>query len=374
MAERWKIGQILHAARRAKQLSGKPIVSQLADMIRVRRGPGKVFPSEYFAYRLYSPALDRAKLHEFVGLWARRKIYDVQDPQWLAVANDKLLSYMVLNSCGLPFPRVKAILDPFRTFPGADCLRSPDDAMAWLRTAENYPFFAKLCTGAHGTGACFAASFDAEADAIVSANGETIGIRDFATRMFNRCVGGVIFQEIIEQHPQIRSLLEKRVGTARIMTLADPAGVHLHRGVFRIPVGDNITDNFELGRSGNGFGAIDLETGRLTEVLNGVGFNYSTMERHPDTGRATADFVLPDWRETVDLIQRGHRAMPGLRIIGWDIAFTASGPTVVEINANSDYFISQSTLSGLATAKFRELFPLDDQARRARYPNIDMGT
>ena len=120
-------------------------------------------------------------------------------------------------------PRVKAILDPLRTFPGADCLRSPDDAMAWLRTAENYPFFAKLCTGAHGTGACFGASFDAEADAIVSANGELIGIRDYATRMFNRCVGGVIFQEVIEQHPQVQSLLAKRVGTARIraMSLSD---------------------------------------------------------------------------------------------------------------------------------------------------------
>jgi hypothetical protein len=54
---------------------------------------------------------------------------------------------------------------------------------------------------------------------------------------------------------------------------------------------------------------------------------------HPDTSQAIVGLTLPHWREAKELILRAHSSLPQLKLLAWDIAFTRTGPVLVEVNA-----------------------------------------
>lgn len=367
-------GDILANARRAKAQTGRPILQQLIEIVRLRRGPGKLSAKEYFDYRLFDPDIADADRLTFVGRWAKGAVYQAQDPQWCGVGNDKLLSYLFLAANGLPIPPVLAVYHESRHYPGATLLHSPDAFEAWLRDPGNYPFFAKPAAGAFGEDAYFVVSLDKATDCIVTVNDERLPIAAFAAHHWKRHLGGLVLQQVIRPHPDLVERIGNRVGTARIFTMQSDAGPVIHRAVYRIPTGTNFTDNFSLGSKGNGFATIDIATGMLTDVFSGIGLGKQRIETHPDTGKRLAGFVLPHWDRTLEMVRLGQSALLGLRTLGWDVAFTAGGPVIVEFNTHAGYALLQATGKGLVDKEFRAVFPADPVESRKRHPNINIGT
>jgi Sugar-transfer associated ATP-grasp len=368
------ISDILACARKAKAQTGRPVLAQLAEIARMRRGPGKLSAREYFDYRIFDPALTDAERAAFVGRWVKGVVYQAQDQQWCGIGNDKLLAYLFLASIGLPTAPIRAVYHPQRHYPGAALLHSPEAFEIWLRDPGNYPFFAKPSAGAFGMGSCFAARLDAAADSIVTVNDERLPIADYATRNWDKHLGGLIVQQVIEPHPELVERIGRRVATARIVTMLTPTGPRIHRSVFRIPTGANFTDNFNLGSSGNGFAIVDPGTGKLTECYNGLGLGLRRIENHVDTGQRLEDYVLPHWQRAAEYVLLGQRAMTGLPILGWDVAFAADGPVIVEFNTHPGYAILQATGRGLADAEFLANFPRDSAESRRLHPHLNIGT
>lgn len=367
-----EIAEILAAARLAKAQSGRPVRAQLFEMARLRIGPGKIRPHEYFDYRLFEPSLTHSQRLEFVGNWVKAEIYQAQDPQWMAVGNDKLLSYAFLGACGLPVERVKAVAEPCRFYPNAALLHSAQAMSAWLRDPANYPFFAKPAASAFGRGACYGERYDAGADTIVSANDECIDVAGYVEAHWDTHIGGLLFQDVIVPHAELVRLFGRRVGTVRILTLCAPNEPRIHRAALRIPVGDNFTDNLRHGLSGNCFAPIDIETGRLIQGYAGFGLTLKPIAAHPDTGTGIAGFKLPCWPEVLEVVKTGQRALAGLRIVGWDIAITDDGPIVVEFNTHTGFALVQAYGQGFADAAFRSLFPRDAAESARRHRNIQL--
>ena len=101
-----------------------------------------------------------------------------------------------------------------------------------------------------------------------------------------------------------------------------------------------------------------LNTGTLKKV------GYSSYRssgtkvytKHPVTGVVFEDFKIPFFNEAKELIIRTASYMPGLRLVGWDIAIGESGPILIE--GNSDYAMSGNDMSegGYRTnATFRKI-------------------
>ncbi|HQK70489.1 MAG TPA: sugar-transfer associated ATP-grasp domain-containing protein [Bacteroidales bacterium] len=146
-----------------------------------------------------------------------------------------------------------------------------------------------------------------------------------------------VFQETIIQHSVINQLNTSSVNTIRMDTLLDNDGkVHVLSGYMRMSLKDHYVDNISRGGA---MAIVDLNSGTLKKYAY-PGFKNSgtkLLTKHPKTGTVFEGFKLPYIKEAIDLVSRAALLMPGLRIIGWDVAISTTGPVIVE--GNSDYAI-----------------------------------
>ena len=104
--------------------SGRSMASMLADVIRLRRGPGRLTSDEYYYYRLWDPALSASARRRFVGKLAQAAMHHACNrEEWRAAASDKLLFAALMAGARLPSPDLLAIVHPHRAMPGIPSLR-----------------------------------------------------------------------------------------------------------------------------------------------------------------------------------------------------------------------------------------------------------
>jgi hypothetical protein len=154
--------------------------------------------------------------------------------------------------------------------------------------------------------------------------------------------GMIILQPRILNHAALSALSPGALCTARVVTVLQPDGTPQHLlSAFRMPIDDSPVDNFSQGHLAS---AINERTGEL-----GPAFRYapeygdSTFRIHPHTGRHIEGFLLPFWKETLELCLRAQQVFSEFFAVGWDVAITQEGPLVVEGNHDFGVNILQIT-------------------------------
>ena len=329
----------LSRARDVKRATGKPILHQLMEMLRLRLRNGKLMPNEYFDFELYDDRrFDTDAKHRFIGQWAKNAVYRVNQGAWRATGDDKLITYLLLSALGAPYPKVLAVYHPTRSYP-ARLLRNSGDLESYLRSDAPYPLFAKPAGGSLAQSAYLVRELDAAADRLLLGDGRSINISDFVEDC-TRSTAGTIFQELIVPHPAVVELCGPRVATMRLYVLNGSRGAALHRAVLRLPAGNNMYDNFKGGRSGNLLVALDDE-GRIIRAIGKVSDRLGEVDRHPDTGMPILGWQVPDWAAATSTCLATAAAFPGLRIQAWDVALAPPRPTLVEMNTHGDLDLIQ---------------------------------
>lgn len=137
-----------------------------------------------------------------------------------------------------------------------------------------------------------------------------------------------IFEEIINQHPMM-CFNNKSVNTLRMMTIMDTSGeVHLLKTALRCGTGDSLVDNF---CAGGVIYPIDLQYGRI----NGPGVTNSLGQQvfiHPGSEIYMLGREIPFWQQAVEFVKEAAKRLPLIRFVGWDVAITNDGPTLIEGN------------------------------------------
>ena len=90
---------------------------------------------------------------------------------------------------------------------------------------------------------------------------------------------------------------------------------------------------------------IDMKTGRLKKEGYST-FSYCgvrILRSHPITGTVFENFEIPLFDRAKSLTLEAAGLVPGLRIVGWDVAIGESGPVLIE--GNSDYGMTGNDLS-----------------------------
>lgn len=151
-----------------------------------------------------------------------------------------------------------------------------------------------------------------------------------------------IFQETIIQNPELNKLNPYSLNTIRFDTFIDKDGkAEIISGFLKMSTNKTYVDNNIAGGCGVG---INLETGRLKKTgyskikVSGV----KLLTEHPITQIKFEDFEIPLLHEAEELVLKSARLMPGLRLVGWDVAIGVSGPVLIE--GNSDYGINSNDL------------------------------
>lgn len=154
---------------------------------------------------------------------------------------------------------------------------------------------------------------------------------------------GFLFQETVKQHSELNLLNPSSLNTLRIDTFIDKDGnIEIISAYLRMSINNIHVDNISSGGCQVG---VDLQSGKLKKVgfseFSIVGTKVFTS--HPVTGFVFEDFEIPYFTEAKVLILKVAGYMPGLRLVGWDVAISESGPVLIE--GNSDYAMGGNDLS-----------------------------
>jgi hypothetical protein len=173
---------------------------------------------------------------------------------------------------------------------------------------------------------------------------------------FDVVQAGFLFQETVTQHPELNKLNPSCLNTIRFETFIDKDGkVEIISAYIRIGTNNQHVDNISSGGCQVG---IWLQSGKLKKY-GYSNFSYKgtlVYTTHPITKTVFEDFNIPYFSEAKELIVRIAGYMPGLRLVGWDMAIGESGPVLIEGNSNYDMDGSDLSEDGyLTNAIFRKM-------------------
>ncbi|MEO0499452.1 MAG: sugar-transfer associated ATP-grasp domain-containing protein [Pseudomonadota bacterium] len=240
-------------------------------------------------------------------------------PDAAALSEDKNRFYAFCRAQNIVHPEVYAVA-------GAGTLD--------LLATPQGDFIRKDLAGAYGSGFD---TYEFRKGAIWSGAGDVHA--DFAALLDDAKVAATpaLFQARLYDHPDLmaasgrRSLQSLRIATYR----GEGQPARLLFGYLKMVAGDNVIDNFQKGMTGNFVAVPDQDSGQIIvgrrRRPGSVGI--IDIERHPETGQPLKDIRIPLWREAIATCAAAHELMPGLDAIGWDIAVTADGPSILEANA-----------------------------------------
>lgn len=131
----------------------------------------------------------------------------------------------------------------------------------------------------------------------------------------------------IKQHEKMNELNPSSVNTIRIVTVMNESSeVTILAAFSRIGNGKHV-DNFN---SGGMTAKIDVSTGKiLEEAVNKKG---EIFDKHPTTCTKIKGFQIPNWSQAKEMVKEAAKLSTNVRYIGWDVAITIDGVTLVEGN------------------------------------------
>lgn len=357
--------EIVRCTRRwggvARSASGVPAHRQFLQQVglAIRHG---VRPSDYYLYMLYRPELravaDRFIYHHHmeVALKYLRQFVSAED---VAVAKSKIALYRFCLQNGI------------RTIPVLAVVKGRD--VEWIESANERDIpdtglFSKPDDMGEGKGA--RAWIHVERGIWSGSDGLRLDIQQVIESLIRQSVSlgrSILLQPRIPNHPAISEMIgSDSLCAARIITMRESDGTHaVVQAMLAIPYGESETSNFVPGSDNLGT-PVDRDTGRLGPARSKDPATV-TIEHmhHPETGVRIDGVVLPDWQEAVGLCLRAHAALIDLPFVGWDVAFTPTGPVLVEGNQGFGATSPQLThLKPLGDTSFPELF--DWHVRRLR--------
>ena len=140
-----------------------------------------------------------------------------------------------------------------------------------------------------------------------------------------------LIQESVLQHNEMNKIYPHSVNTTRIVTVNIKGEVKLFYSFLRLGAHGAVVDNMSRG-------GLRVDIINDTGQLNSFGIckpgTGTTSEVHPDTNILFSEFIIPYYKEAVHQVMRFHKLLPQVHSIGWDVAITENGPSILEGNDN----------------------------------------
>ena len=146
----------------------------------------------------------------------------------------------------------------------------------------------------------------------------------------------LFIEEYVKQNKEINKLCKESVNTIRIMTFAYNGKSEIVYAAMRIGNGINNVDNFHQGGMGC---KIDLEKGILIGDAIDKDLNHFVV--HPKSKVKFDGFKIPYWEEAKKLVLDASEVNNNIHLVGWDVAITDDGPTLIEGNRRPGFDLIQ---------------------------------
>ncbi|MDM4764573.1 sugar-transfer associated ATP-grasp domain-containing protein [Pelomonas sp. SE-A7] len=361
-----QLGEYRRFAQAAQRRVGKSPLRQAREILALREMGGQCGISDYYWYRLYDDGYQQGRgAADFLGWRLQQKFSLALNPRVASLPGfDKISFYKLAAGAGLPLAPVHACYYPGPALAEGlgQHLRSVDEVGRFLRDAVRYPLFVKPSFSQQGVGTQALKSYDKSTDSVLTMAGKTLAMDELlalvsrsADTRYHRPACGCLFQPMLESAPEIIEFNGwPAVCGARVVCLNEEAGVRLIRAIWKVAVRPNSVDNFSLGKYGNLVADIDLDSGRVSRMIGGMKPESEPLALHPQTGKSLDGFCLPRWAEVVAACRKVGPLFPLMHIQHWDVAFTADGPCILELNDLGATEFLQLHGHGLLTPQTRQ--------------------
>ena len=321
----------------------------MAEYLRLLNSPGGLDLPDYYIYRLFDDSrYTFAEKQRFVSDRFYFKVIEkCCDKRWWILVDDKYWTDTVLRANGFPVAETQAVFsEGGRDFGNVQTLCDLQGLRDYLQHDARLPVYSKPINGLGSFGNFLID--EVQGDAVLLHDGQQMQIPEFA-RQVERSIGQ-LFQSTLRSHSELVDVCE-RVSTVRLILILTGGDVKILSAVWKIPVAQNIADNFW--REGNSVGSVDPATGIVERAVGYVDRVPEEIDPESHKGAALIGRRLPNWDTAIDICKRGARLFAPLKFQGWDIAFTDSGPVVVEVNPGSSFILSQlASGKGFLTDEF----------------------
>jgi len=277
----------------------------------------KYFPDNYSSCRLWEKS--RADWVYYYGSnydpYQRRQLRKIVQPEsYEIVFKDKVLSEMLCKANYIETPEILRVVREGENLEGV--------AKDLAGKGFEHLIF-KPRSGKGGGGIVCTEFMNGSLRGIVK--GYDVSIEDLTANT------DLIVQKYISQHKDM-SRVSKSTNTIRAVTIFKRDGEVLIIGTYaRFGVGNSKVDNLSQGGI---CVSVDADTGELAKS----GFNRLSQifEVHPTTGVTFEYYRIPLWNEVIEMAKKVQKSFCFYPLLGMDIAITAEGPVVIEINSSYD--------------------------------------
>ena len=141
---------------------------------------------------------------------------------------------------------------------------------------------------------------------------------------------------LLHNHPALADLAEVTLIAFRLITCLDEELRPVLTNAYLRSM-TKLEPNWDVGLIEEYGAPIDLETGALGRLTGDKATALSEwFDRHPVTGAQVTGRIVPCWPELAALALKAHRLVPERVMIGWDMAITPDGPSLLEGNSFLD--------------------------------------
>jgi hypothetical protein len=315
-----------------------PAQIQLAEMLWLKLSRG-IGPGYYHVAGLWRRDVPwRDKVRQLGESEYQQRLERLNPQGYRKLSQSKIAEKAILQLFSVPTPKFLGFFHPVsgRTSTGAG-LCTLEELAGLLCTHAGRRICFKLVEGWGGAGfqaveVCEDAGHGLGVTLL--SDGRHLPLRAFvAEALASPENEGWVIEQYLEQHERMRTFNPSSVNTMRLWVLRPAAGpARLLGGYLRIGRSGSLVDNQS---SGGIIARIDPESGILRAATDGH-VDRPEYAVHPDHGAPIAGQTVPCWREATALAERTLPLFPHLRFAGFDVAVSADGPVIIELNVSPD--------------------------------------
>ena len=311
------------------------LVDQAREVYRLLR-LNNLEPEEYYRYELYDPARSWEAKASYLSRVQQVRLERAMNPPNDEGVLNKLVFKVYARHFSLPVAEMYGLFEPRLGFTAAGAeLRTRDQLESFIAGLPVDRFLFKPIAGNHGDGIHLCHRL---------ANGaiDVAGVGEMSTdalydRMseshygrYGACVADSYLCEAhVVQHPFFDNYARTCTQTCRIVLFATAGGeIQLVGALLKLGTEGKFVDN--VGESG--LAARIYDDGVLGVGVRQMPDGLEYFDTHPETGFPITGQKIPGFAEALEAARKAQASIPQLRLLGWDIAITESGPIILEGN------------------------------------------
>jgi Sugar-transfer associated ATP-grasp len=318
------------SGRILKRATGKPVITQIREMITLWFHDG-IDPPSYYQQELYRPERRGSARNYLTRFETKNGLFHILNtrtpsPYPRSEMNDKALFAKCCCKFKIPHPQL--------------LLEIKCDRVTWFGAREELRIDL-FCKQKSGMGASHTHAFGfLGGDRYADEKGRDISLDEIIARV--RAEGhDYLVQPWLRNAASIADLAQDSLIAFRVVTMTNELG-QAEVTLAMLRVISKLEPSWTDVPDGEYAAPIDLQTGVLGRF---TGDHMSTSclyyDTHLVTGAPIKGRKIKEWPAIRDVGLAAHRAFPHRVLVGWDIALTDAGPVVLEGNTNLDVMFLQ---------------------------------